>query len=126
MGVSAPDVSVTLSLRRLGYRVAYRVLEAFWFITRPTKRGVKCVVTDRDRVLLVRHTYGRRWWDFPGGAIKRNELPLAAARREMGEELGLAGVDWALIGEFRGDLGAPGAPPTTPSSASGSSCTTRT
>jgi 8-oxo-dGTP pyrophosphatase MutT (NUDIX family) len=95
-------VSATVTLRRLGYRVAYRLLQVFWFITRPTKRGVKCVVTDRDRVLLVRHTYGRRSWDVPGGSMKRSESPLSAARREMSEELGLDGVDWTPIGELHG------------------------
>ena len=40
-------------------------------------------------MLLVRHTYGPRAWDLPGGAIKRGEPPIDAARREMDEELGL-------------------------------------
>jgi ADP-ribose pyrophosphatase YjhB (NUDIX family) len=55
-------------------------------------------------VLLVRHTYGRRSWDVPGGAIKRGEPPLAAARREMDEELGLGSVEWVNIGEIRGNV----------------------
>jgi 8-oxo-dGTP pyrophosphatase MutT (NUDIX family) len=96
------SVSVPLSLRRLGYRLAYRGLQAFWFLARPAKRGVKCVVTDGDRVLLVRHTYGRRSWDVPGGSMKRGESPLSAARREMSEELGLHGADWTEIGELHG------------------------
>jgi 8-oxo-dGTP diphosphatase len=96
------DVSATVTLRRLGYRFAYRVLQAFWFIARPHKRGVKCLVTDRDRVLLVRHTYGRPSWDLPGGSIKRRESPLAAARREMNEELGLDGAEWAEFAEVDG------------------------
>jgi 8-oxo-dGTP pyrophosphatase MutT (NUDIX family) len=95
---------VTLTLRRFGYRIAYRVLQVFWFVARPTKEGVKCVVTCRDRVLLVRHTYGSRAWDVPGGAIKRGEPPLAAARREMDEELGLGGAEWVGIGEIRGNV----------------------
>ncbi|HEX3978555.1 MAG TPA: NUDIX domain-containing protein [Solirubrobacteraceae bacterium] len=95
---------VTLTLRRLGYRTAYRVLQVFWFVARPPKQGVKCLITCRDRVLLVRHTYGNRAWDIPGGAIKRGELPPAAARREMGEELGLNGVEWIDIGEIRGNV----------------------
>ncbi len=95
---------VTLTLRRLGYRAAYRVLQVFWFLARPRKRGVKCLLTCRDRVLLVRHTYGSRAWDIPGGAMKRRESPLSAARREMSEELGLDGVDWAAIGELRGNV----------------------
>jgi 8-oxo-dGTP pyrophosphatase MutT (NUDIX family) len=97
-------VSAPLTLRRLGYRLAYRLLQVFWFIARPQKQGVKCLVTDRDRVLLVRHTYGRRSWDVPGGSIKRRESPLSAARREMSEELGLDGTEWAAIGELRGNV----------------------
>jgi 8-oxo-dGTP pyrophosphatase MutT (NUDIX family) len=95
---------VTLTLRRLGYRIAYRLLQVFWFVARPRKKGVKCLITCRDRVLLVRHTYCARSWDIPGGAIKRREAPLAAARREMGEELGLGGVTWTEIGEITGSV----------------------
>jgi 8-oxo-dGTP pyrophosphatase MutT (NUDIX family) len=95
---------VTLTLRRLGYRIAYRLLQVFWFVARPRKQGVKCLITCRDRVLLVRHTYGTRSWDVPGGAIKRHEAPLAAARREMGEELGLSAVTWTEIGEITGTV----------------------
>jgi 8-oxo-dGTP diphosphatase len=97
-------VSISLRIRRLGYRLAFRFLQVFWFVARPEKRGVKCLVTDRDRVLLVRHTYGRRDWDVPGGSIKRRESPLKAAHREMSEELGLDGAPWAEIGQVRGRL----------------------
>ena len=96
-------MSVTLTLRRLGYRIAYRALQAFWFVARPPKQGVKCLVTCHDRVLLVRHTYGNRAWDVPGGAMKRGEPPLSAAGREMDEELGLAAAEWRAIGEIRGN-----------------------
>jgi 8-oxo-dGTP pyrophosphatase MutT (NUDIX family) len=95
-------VPVPLPLRRLGYRIAYRGLQVFWFVARPPKQGVKCLLTCHDRVLLVRHTYGNRAWDVPGGAIKRGEPPLTAARREMDEELGLD-IEWSAIGEIRGN-----------------------
>jgi 8-oxo-dGTP pyrophosphatase MutT (NUDIX family) len=95
---------VLVTLRRLGFRIVYRLLQVWWFAARPRKRGVKCLVTCRDRVLLVRHTYGNRAWDVPGGAIKRRESPLAAARREMSEELGLGGAEWTQIGELRGNV----------------------
>jgi 8-oxo-dGTP pyrophosphatase MutT (NUDIX family) len=97
-------VPVTLTLRRLGYRLAYRLLQVFWFVARPHKRGVKCLVTCRGRVLLVRHTYGNSAWDVPGGAIKRGESPRSAAHREMEEELGLDGVDWVEIGQVHGNV----------------------
>ncbi|MDQ6803531.1 MAG: NUDIX domain-containing protein [Actinomycetota bacterium] len=62
---------------------------------------MKCAITRGDEVLLVRHTYGdRRAWDMPGGAIKRREGPLDAARRETREELGLEIADWTALGDF--------------------------
>ena len=83
------------------YRVAYRFARVYWFVSRPRKSGVKCVITQGDEVLLVRHTYGnRRVWELPGGAIKRGEEPLEAARREMHEELGLSIADWVALGDF--------------------------
>jgi 8-oxo-dGTP diphosphatase len=75
-----------------------------WFVWRPEKNGVKCLVTAEDRVLLVRHTYGRRSWDVPGGAVKRREPPIDAARREMEEELGLGSAPWTAIGQLRGSV----------------------
>jgi 8-oxo-dGTP pyrophosphatase MutT (NUDIX family) len=58
-------------------------------VAKPALHGVKCVLVDSNRVLLVRHSYGPREWDLPGGGLKRNEAPLTAARREIREELGV-------------------------------------
>ena len=91
-----------VKLRRLGYRTAFGALRAYWFLARPEMDGVKCVITDRGRLLLVRHTYGPRVWDLPGGGVKRGEAPLTAARREMREELGLIDAPWGALGEIRG------------------------
>lgn len=85
----AGSVQVPVPIRRQGYRVAHRLLRSWWFVARPHVQGVKCALTDRDRVLLVRHTYGHSEWDLPGGGIQRGEQPLDAARREMEEELGV-------------------------------------
>ncbi|MGI8506007.1 MAG: NUDIX domain-containing protein [Solirubrobacteraceae bacterium] len=89
-------------VRRLAFRSAYRILQVFWFFRRPRKRGVKCLLTHADRIVLVRHTYGRRSWDLPGGAIKRGEPPVSAASREMREELGIQAADWSPVGAIRG------------------------
>jgi 8-oxo-dGTP pyrophosphatase MutT (NUDIX family) len=94
-------VRVTLALHRLGYRLAYRALRAYWFLLRPSTSGVKCVLTDGDRVLLVRHTYGDRRWDLPGGTLKPGEDPEQAARREIAEELGLELAELISLGELR-------------------------
>ena len=58
--------------------------------------GAMCVVERADgALLLVRHSYRRRW-GVPGGLLKRREPPEQAARREALEEVELA-VE--LVGE---------------------------
>jgi ADP-ribose pyrophosphatase YjhB (NUDIX family) len=92
-------VRLSIRLRRLGYRCAYLLLWGYRVVVRPEVSGVKCVLTDGDHVLLVRHTYGPREWDLPGGGIKRGEGPATAARREMREELGVEIDDLRDAGE---------------------------
>ena len=87
-------------IRRVGYRAAYLGLRVYWFLVRPEVTGVKCLITHGERVLLVRHTYGSRRWDLPGGSVKRGEQPVDAARREMHEELGVSIEDWRPLGTF--------------------------
>ncbi len=77
------SVELPIPLRRLAYRCAYALLWAYRSVAKPALHGVKCVLVDSDRILLVRHTYGPNEWDFPGGGLKRNEAPLSAARREI-------------------------------------------
>jgi 8-oxo-dGTP pyrophosphatase MutT (NUDIX family) len=93
------SVELPVSVRRLGYRGAYAALQVYWFLLRPSSRGVKCILTDGERILLVRHTYGATNWELPGGALRRDEAPVAAARREMNEELGVSIEGWDRLGE---------------------------
>jgi len=89
------------ALLRVGYRLAYRLITAYAIVRRPRGRGVKCVIAHGDSVVLVRHTYGpRRVWQLPGGGLHRGESTLAAARREMREELGLRDVDYHPLVEL--------------------------
>ena len=91
-------MSLSLKARRAAIRCAYVGLRVYWFLARPKVIGVKCVVTHDDDVLLVRHTYGHRSWDLPGGTVRRREVPIDAARREMHEELGRGIDDWQELG----------------------------
>jgi 8-oxo-dGTP pyrophosphatase MutT (NUDIX family) len=91
---------LSLQLRRAAIRLAYAGLRTYWFVLRPRIVGVKCVLTHGDDVLLVRHTYGSRSWDLPGGTVRRREVPRDAARREMHEELGRRIEDWTALGEL--------------------------
>jgi 8-oxo-dGTP pyrophosphatase MutT (NUDIX family) len=91
---------LSVQVRRIGMRVAYAGLRVYWFLLRPRIVGVKCILTDADHVLLVRHTYGDRRWDLPGGTVRRREAPRDAARREMHEELGRSIEGWIDLGEL--------------------------
>ena len=52
--------------------------------------GAICVVERADGyLLLVRQSYRRDGWGFPGGLLRRNEEPADGARRELREELGI-------------------------------------
>ena len=91
-------MSLSLKARRAAINCAYVGLRVYWFLARPKVIGVKCVVVHDDHVLLVRHTYGHRGWDLPGGTVRRREVPIDAARREMHEELGRVIEDWQELG----------------------------
>lgn len=79
-----------LWLLQRAYRFAWRLLQLSSLVWPRRGRGVKCLLTHRGQVLLVRHTYGaRRTWYLPGGAAHRRESPEQAAARELREELGL-------------------------------------
>ena len=85
-------------LGRLAYRFAYVLIVAWSFVARPHTRGVKCLLTCGDDLLLVRHSYGPGTWDLPGGFCKRGEDFEAAARREVAEELGIEGGRFVDLG----------------------------
>jgi 8-oxo-dGTP pyrophosphatase MutT (NUDIX family) len=58
--------------------------------------------TGRGAYLLVLRAY--RNWDFPKGMVEPGEDQLTAARRELKEETGLAGVDFPFGEEFKETL----------------------
>src|SRR5690349_9705025 len=60
-----------------------------------TVGAMAIVERDDGAVLLVRHSY-RRKWGVPGGLLKRGEHPDVALRREVKEEVG---VDVDVLGE---------------------------
>lgn len=96
--LTAAGAFLPVPIRRLAYRGAYSLLRIYWMVFQPSVTGVKCLLTDGDRVLLVRHSYGPRTWDLPGGSVKTGEEPASTARREMQEELGVAIDTWHRLG----------------------------
>ena len=92
-----------VALLRFGYRLANLAISIDRRIRNSHGRGVKFIVDGGERgLLLVRHTYGHRHWTLPGGRVRRGEAPLAAARRELGEELNLTNPDLIDLGSYPG------------------------
>jgi ADP-ribose pyrophosphatase YjhB (NUDIX family) len=71
------------------YKAAYLAARVWWFIRRPHTNGALVALWRDDRLLLVRTSY-RPHYSLPGGFMKHGETSLAAAKRELLEELGLA------------------------------------
>jgi ADP-ribose pyrophosphatase YjhB (NUDIX family) len=69
-------------------RVAFLLKELWTWVTRPIQLGVRMILIQDDKVLMVRHTY-MPGWHFPGGHMNRGETPLEGAAREAWEEAGV-------------------------------------
>ena len=85
-------------LHRLGLRAVHRIRIAVWPILKPDLTSVSVIASDMDgRVLLIRQSYGRQTWQFPGGGLHKKEAPEDGARRELREETGCEAVSLTLI-----------------------------
>jgi ADP-ribose pyrophosphatase YjhB (NUDIX family) len=79
--------------------MAHAVRLRWWRIAGTRVTGCRVVAIDAaDRVLLIRHSYGKAHWMLPGGGMKRGEDPISAAIRECREECGLHLADATEIG----------------------------
>ncbi|OGY61157.1 MAG: hypothetical protein A3F99_00085 [Candidatus Colwellbacteria bacterium RIFCSPLOWO2_12_FULL_43_11] len=73
----------------------------YWFLVRPKTSGVKCLIEQNGKFLMIRNTYGEKHWTLPGGGIKKGESPERAALREVEEEVGILLSSVRKIGEYR-------------------------
>lgn len=77
------------------------VIRFYWFLFRPKTIGVKCIVKYENEVLMIKNTYGRWSWTFPGGTIKKEESAINATEREVMEEVGVKIKNLKQIGQFK-------------------------
>ncbi len=75
---------------------AYRI---YCFIFRPVRTGVRVMMIENGKVMLVRQTYMPGWF-MPGGGLKRGEALEQAARREAKEETGAELGELKLLGVY--------------------------
>ncbi len=98
--------------RRLGMHLSLTLIAAahtvrYWtsFSSRSIQ-GVRIIVIDDRKVLLVTHWYAPWAWTLPGGGVGKKEKPEDAAIREVKEETGLDIKSIAgEIGRYHGRLG---------------------
>lgn len=64
------------------------LLKIYWKIFRTKTLGVKLLLVNNGKVLLLRHSYIKGFF-LPGGGVEDGEVFAEAAKREALEELGL-------------------------------------
>ncbi|MGU7779136.1 NUDIX domain-containing protein [Burkholderia sp. PU8-34] len=74
---------------RMVLRIGFRLARAWWTLRRPRHEGALVAIYVGRALLLLKSSY-RAEWNFPGGSIRPGETPVAAAQREMEEEIGLS------------------------------------
>ena len=79
----------------------HKLSKLYWKIKKPRTLGIKAMILDenKEKVLLVKHTYIDGWF-LPGGGVKKFEKPLDALKRELREELGFSFVSGELFGVY--------------------------
>jgi 8-oxo-dGTP pyrophosphatase MutT (NUDIX family) len=77
---------VTTPLGRFLLRLAYAIYRVYLWIARPLSLGVRVMMVQDRRVLLIRQTYLDGWF-LPGGGLHKGETLEQAARREIREEV---------------------------------------
>jgi 8-oxo-dGTP diphosphatase len=84
------------------FRLGFPLARIWWRLRRQRHEGALVAIYVGQALLLVRPSY-RVAWTFPGGGVERGEVPEAAARRELAEEIGLAPRELSPAGSACGD-----------------------
>ena len=67
--------------------IAHWMRRIYYFVMRPITLGVRIILVEDGKVILVKHSYQDGWF-LPGGGVKRGETLEQAICREAAEECG--------------------------------------
>ena len=87
-------------MKGLVSKVLLPFFQLYWIVFRPEIFGAKCVIKSEGKILMIRASYGRGKWTFPGGTIEKGESPEQAVIREVEEEVGLKISQPRYLGNF--------------------------
>jgi len=73
---------------QLAYLWAHRARRIWWGVTGRSADGALVALWCKDELLIIQESY-REQWSLPGGGIRADETPQAAAIREVKEEVGI-------------------------------------
>jgi 8-oxo-dGTP pyrophosphatase MutT (NUDIX family) len=86
---------------QLAYKVAHRMLRAYWCVRSPRTRGVLVAVWHDGEILIVKNSY-RDHYTLPGGYQHSGESVEQTGARELGEECGIRVAVEALRASYHG------------------------
>lgn len=80
-------------------KLGYKLHKVLWKITKPVTLGVRVIMIDGSKILLVKHTYQDHWY-LPGGGVEKGETFEQAIQREVKEEIGGNLIQHKLFGVY--------------------------
>lgn len=92
-------------IKKIYYFFRNPVYKFYCYIFRPKSLGVKVVIENEGKILMVKINYAHKKWTFPGGGVKKNESFEKAALREIEEEVGIKAQNLIEMGEYSSDSG---------------------
>lgn len=98
MSIVATGLRETLLTLTYNSYLTFRRLQRM--VVRPVELGVRVLVPNENRMLLVRHRGGKLPWALPGGGVERGESPTTTSIREVQEEAGCLSEPRYLHGLF--------------------------
>lgn len=87
------------------FNLLHWLRKVYWKIFNIKTAGVRIIIKNDGKFLLVKHRYGI-FWVFPGGGIKKGESPEEACVRESSEEVRIKIKNFEkILGTYRNTTG---------------------